>query len=203
MLGSSFFRGLSLSGVALLALSSFSGSGLAGGNHGEPPSVYDQTYSGPPIIRRIPGLRLLFGDYALTQDEYDQLYGKKKKKNQIDESYYEPKPAAPAKPKPLKPAAKATTSPAATPVKPGTGDGANAALPQKTASATAAKPAASGGPLSCEKATEVVSGYGFSSVEASACSGKLYAFNAKRGGKSFAIKLNPASGELTEVKKLP
>ena len=34
-------------------------------------------------------------------------------------------------------------------------------------------------------------------------SGKVYAFNAQRGGKSFAIKLDSASGELTEVKKLP
>ena len=199
MLGSSFFRVLSLSGVALLSLSSFSAPGMAGGNHGEPPPVYEQNYSGPPIIRRIPGLRILFGDYAVSQDEYDQLYEKKKKKKQIDESYYEPKPVAPAKQKPLKPAAKAATAPAG---KPATSTSTNLALPQKTASATPAKPAA-GGPLSCEKATEVVSGYGFSSVEASACTGKLYAFNAKRGGKNFAIKLNPASGELTEVKKLP
>ena len=57
--------------------------------------------------------------------------------------------------------------------------------------------------MSCEKATAVVSGFGFSSVEAASCSGKLYAFNAKRDGKSFAIKLDPASGELKEVKKLP
>lgn len=190
MLGSSFFRGLSLTGLALLALPAAASPGLAGSNQPAAPPVYEQDYSGPAIIRRIPGLRLLFGDYALTQEEYDQLYEKKKKKTQIDESYYEPQPAQPARPKPVKPAAKPATA-------------ANPALPQKTASATPpAKPAGSG-PLSCEKATEVVSGFGFSSVEASACSGKLYAFNAKRGGKSFAIKLDPASGELTEVRKLP
>jgi hypothetical protein len=200
MLGLSFIRGLSLGSVALLALPFAATPGVAGSNHGEPPPVYEQNYSGPPIIRRIPGLRILFGDEAMTQDQYDQLNEKKKKKkNQIDESYYEPKPAAPAKPKPLKPAAKAATAPAAKPAAPA---GTNAALPQKTASTTPAKPPA-GGPLSCEKATEVVSGFGFSSVEASTCTGKLYAFNAKRGGKSFAIKLDPASGQLTEVKKLP
>ena len=92
--------------------------------------------------------------------------------------------------------------PSADPSGPAATPGSSAAAPQKTASATPAKPLP-GGPLSCDKATEVVSGYGFSSVEASACSGKLYAFNAKRDGKTFAIKLDPVSGELTEVKKLP
>lgn len=188
-------RGVSLAGLGLMAAGLPAAPALAGGNHGEPPPVYEQNYSGPPIIRRIPGLRILFGDYALTEDEFNQLYGEKKKKKKIDETYYEPQPA---KPKPSKQAPpKADTMTAAKPAAP-----ANPALPQKTASAAPAKPAA-GGPLSCEKATEVVSGYGFSSVEASTCSGKLFAFNAKRGGKSFAIKLDPATGELTEVKKLP
>ena len=49
----------------------------------------------------------------------------------------------------------------------------------------------------------IVSGYGFSSVAAESCKGKVYAFNATRDGKKFAVKLDPASGELTEVKKLP
>ena len=91
----------------------------------------------------------------------------------------------------VKPPAKAAAKPSANP-----------ALPQKSAAANPAKPLAEG-PLSCEKATTVVSGFGFSSVEAASCAGKVYAFNAKRGGKSFAIKLDPTSGELTEVKKLP
>ncbi|MCA3561879.1 MAG: hypothetical protein IOC82_12710 [Aestuariivirga sp.] len=196
MWGSSIIRGVSLAGVALLALGT-SGPAMAGGKQGEPPPVNTGTYSGPPIVRNIPGLRLLFGDYTLTEEEYNKLFEKKKKKPQIDESYYEPQPAAPAKPKPAKPAASTVTAPAkqAAP--------ANPALPQKTASAGAAPNPAGGAPLSCEKATEVVSGFGFSSVEASSCSGKLYAFNAKRGGRSFAIKLDPASGEITEVKKLP
>ena len=120
-----------------------------------------------------------------------------KKKKKIDETYYEPQPVVPAKPKPVKPATKTATAP--TDAAKITG---NPALPQKTQTASAAKPLADG-PLTCEKATEVVSGYGFSSVEASSCTGRLYAFNAKRGGKSFAIKLDSTSGELTEVKKLP
>jgi len=197
MFGSSFIRGLSLGCLALFAIGTLAGGAQAGGNHGEPPPVYEDNYTGPPIIRRIPGLRVLFGDYAVTEDQYNQLHEKKKKKK-IDESYYEPQPAPSAKPKAVKPPpAKSATAPAAP-----AGSTTNPALPQKTASATPAKPLAEG-PLSCEKATEVVSGFGFSSVEASSCAGKLYAFNAKRGGKSFAIKLDPTSGQLTEVKKLP
>ena len=190
MSGSSFIRGLSLFGVALLALGHDADAASAGSEKREAPSVYDDTYTGPPVIRRIPGVRILFGDSALEDDEFDDGQKKKKKKKQLDESYYEPAPAAPLKPKVVKPPAASAAKPPANP-----------ALPQKAA-ASPAKPLAEG-PLSCEKATSVVSGYGFSSVEASTCSGKLYAFNAKRGGNSFAIKLDPASGELTEVKKLP
>ena len=160
-----------------------------------PPYYEDEYYPGPPLIRRIPGLRILFGDYAMSQEEYDALYGPRRHR-QFDERYYEPEIPPPPP--------RSTAKPKAT-----------AAKPQKPATATAAKPsgqkstaanqklASSAGPLSCEKATSVVSGYGFSSVEAASCSGKVYAFNAKRGGNAFAIKLDSASGELTEVKKLP
>jgi len=191
MFASMILRGFSLAGAALVALA-LPEPAHAGGNHGEPPPVYEQNYSGPPVIRRIPGLRILFGD----PDEGDTYPGekKKKKKNQFDESYYEPEPAQPAKPKVVKPQ---PAKPAATATAP-----ANPALPQKATATAPAKPLADG-PLSCEKATEVVSGFGFSSVEASSCAGRLYAFNAKRNGKNFAIKLDPASGQLTEVKKLP
>lgn len=155
-----------------------------------PPPDYVDEYSGPPVLRYIPGVRILFGDYALTEDEYDQLYGQRRHR-QFDESYYEPEPAPPPRAKRVTPPAKKP----ATAAKP-------AATQQKTASAAPAKPAA-GGALSCEKATSVISGYGFSSVEAASCTGKSYAFNATRDGKKFAIRLDPASGELTEVKKLP
>jgi hypothetical protein len=191
MSGSTFIRGISLMGLGLLAQAGLAGPGLAGGNHGEPPPVYEQEYSGPPIIRRIPGLRILFGDRTISEDEVNQGDGGKKKKKKIDETYYEPQPTQTVKPKVVKPP----------PPKTGTVN-TNPALPQKTAAATSAK-APGSGPLTCESATQVVAGFGFSSVEASSCSGKIYAFNAKRGGKSFAIKLDPASGQLTEVKKLP
>ena len=193
MIGTSFIRGFSLTGLALLALAGVAGPGVAGSNGNGNTSLGQ--YTGPPIIRHIPGLRLLFGDYVPTEQEYNQNAAKKKK---IDETYYEPRPA-PAKPKPVKPAAKSATAPAAPAASKTIG---NPALPQKTQTASAGKPLADG-PLTCERATEVVSSYGFSSVEAATCTGRLYAFNAKRGGKSFAIKLDSASGTLTEVKKLP
>jgi hypothetical protein len=56
--------------------------------------------------------------------------------------------------------------------------------------------------ISCAKAGEIISGYGFKSVEQVTCKGQFYAFNATRDGKPFTIKLNSASGELTEVKKV-
>lgn len=66
------------------------------------------------------------------------------------------------------------------------------------AKAQAAKKATA---ITCAKAGEIVSGYGFKSVEQVSCSGQTYAFNATRDGKPFSIKLSAASGELTEVKK--
>lgn len=193
MSGSSLFRVLSLGGIALLALGQGADAASAGSETRDAPGVYEDSYSGPPLLRRIPGVRILFGDPVYDSQDVEEPGEKKKKKKQqqLDESYYEPAPAAPAKPKVVKPPAQATAKPPANP-----------ALPQKAASTVAAKPLAEG-PLSCEKATSVVSGYGFSSVEATSCSGKVYAFNAKRGGNSFAIKLDPASGQLTSVKKLP
>jgi hypothetical protein len=55
--------------------------------------------------------------------------------------------------------------------------------------------------ISCDKATRIVSDYGFTQVKATSCKGKVYAFNALRDGKPFTIKVSAASGELTEVKK--
>jgi hypothetical protein len=55
--------------------------------------------------------------------------------------------------------------------------------------------------ISCDKATNIVSDYGFTQVKPTACTGKVYAFSAQRDGKPFVIKMSSASGELTEVKK--
>ena len=58
------------------------------------------------------------------------------------------------------------------------------------------------GAVSCDKATSIVSGYGFGTVKANDCKGQVYEFSAVRDGKNFLIKVSSASGELTEVKKL-
>jgi hypothetical protein len=58
------------------------------------------------------------------------------------------------------------------------------------------------GGMSCDKAGKIVSGYGFTSVKPTTCTGQVFAFNATRSGKAYTIKLSAASGELTEVKKV-
>jgi len=67
----------------------------------------------------------------------------------------------------------------------------------------AEKKTASAAPgISCDKAGAIVSGYGFTSVKPTTCTGQVFAFNATRSGKAYVIKLSSASGELTEVKKV-
>ena len=194
-----FLRGLNLCLAALLAIGLFAGA--AGADQQKKPRrviIEDEYYAGPAFIRRVPGLRIFFGDYALSEEEFDELYGRRARRDAeaYDERYYEPELA--------KPKRKATKKKAEQSNKKKTAAKPAKQAPQKEASAAQKKaaPAKSTG-LSCEKASSVVTGYGFSSVTPSNCEGKVYAFNAQRDGKSFAIKLDPASGELTEVKKLP
>jgi hypothetical protein len=104
-----FVRGLTLSLATLLAFSIVAPSAEA--DHRKKhrrAMIYDNYYAGPDIVRSVPGIRLFFGDYALTEEEFDALYGtgrERKFQREFDEGYYEPEPA-PAKPK-KKPAAKA------------------------------------------------------------------------------------------------
>lgn len=170
--------------------------------------VYDNYYAGPDVVRSVPGLRLFFGDYALTEEEFDALYGTKQGR-EFDEGYYDPEPA-PAKPKkkPAKPAAAASKKPASTAKDVNTASIDTGKKPVAKSTSPENQPAASKAPataaagMTCDKAGSIVSGYGFSGVKAQACQGKVYAFNATRDGKNFAIKVDSASGELTEVKKL-
>ena len=170
--------------------------------------VYDNYYAGPDVVRSVPGLRLFFGDYALTEKEFDALYGTKQGR-EFDEGYYDPEPA-PAKPKkkPAKPAAAASKKPASTAKDVNTASIDTGKKPVAKSTSPENQPAASKAPataaagMTCDKAGSIVSGYGFSGVKAQACQGKVYAFNATRDGKNFAIKVDSASGELTEVKKL-
>ena len=77
-----------------------------------------------------------------------------------------------------------------------------ASVEKKTVTSTEKKTASAASGMSCDKAGEIVSGYGFTSVKPTACTGQIFAFNATRSGKAYVIKLSSASGELTEVKKV-
>ncbi|MBI2717298.1 MAG: hypothetical protein HY245_12285 [Rhizobiales bacterium] len=113
---------------------------------------------------------------------------------QFDDRYYEPIYKPRSKPKPAKesstgpqPKSQATTS---------------AARDQTTTASTSQADKAFTG-MPCDKATGIVTGYGFADVKPTDCEGKVYAFNAIRAGKSYVVRLNSADGELTEVKKQP
>ena len=201
-------RGLALSLTSLLAIGVIAGSALA--DHRKHPRramAYDRYYAGPKIMHGVPGLRLFFGDYALSEEEFDALYGAER---DFDESYYEPEPAPPAKRTVKSVKKRATAAPAVRDS--GADDMTTATVnpakrpvskPRITQPQTEDTEAAATAGLSCDKAGTIVTGYGFTGVKAQSCKGKVYAFNATRDGKSFAIKLDAASGELTEVKKLP
>ncbi len=111
---------------------------------------------------------------GLTAEEYDRIYG-----NKFDKKFYEPD---------YQPPVRKTAIPAV-----------GSAAAKSTTAATAASKSAA---VSCDKASSIITGYGFSDVKPADCLGQVYAFSAARDGKAYAIKLNAASGELTEVKKV-
>jgi hypothetical protein len=150
----------------------------------------------PRVKRRYLKRERQYGNFDPRYDEYeDRPYVPPKKK----------KKAAKAKPA-VKPETKKSTALAPKPetkkstaLAPNSDTKQSAALvPQKPAAAKA-----QGSSMSCDKAAEIITGYGFSTVTPKTCEGQSYAFNATRSGKSYAIKLNPANGELTDVQKLP
>ena len=77
-----------------------------------------------------------------------------------------------------------------------------ASVEKKAVTSAEKKTASAASGMSCDKAGEIVSGYGFTSVKPTTCTGQVFAFNATRSGKAYVIKLSSASGELTEVKKV-
>lgn len=127
--------------------------------------------------------------YYYEEPQPDRFY-------EYDESYYEPEYAGPGEePAPVKPRKKLKPSASQAPV----------AAKKKTTVAKATteevQPKTTAA-LSCDKATAIVAGFGFATIKAEDCDGKVYAFSATRDGKAYAIKLSAASGELTEVRKL-
>jgi hypothetical protein len=77
-----------------------------------------------------------------------------------------------------------------------------ASVDKKAVTSVEKKTASAASGMSCDKAGEIVSGYGFTSVKPTTRTGQVFAFNATRSGKAYVIKLSSASGELTEVKKV-
>jgi len=77
-----------------------------------------------------------------------------------------------------------------------------ASVEKKAVTSVEKKTASAASGMSCDKAGQIVSGYGFTSVKPTTCTGQVFAFNATRSGKAYVIKLSSASGELTEVKKV-
>jgi hypothetical protein len=148
---------------------------------------FDRYYAGPIYIP-VPRVYKYISEFGDPFEESDAAYG-----DSFDNAYYEPSvepsPAKPSTLKRKKPALAAAKSGAA--VKPA----------GKQASLETTKPMAAP-PLTCDKATGVVAGFGFGDVKPSDCNGQVYAFNATRDGKSYAIKLNATSGQLTEVRKV-
>jgi hypothetical protein len=195
-----FARGLALSLATLVAIGAVSTAAEADHRRKQRRVMaYDHYYAGPPIVRGIPGMRLFFGDYALTEEEFNALYGPGNGDG-FDESYYEPEPVTPKK---KKPAAKSVKAPNSKSQKVISATGKKSVAAKTAAAQPAAKSdASSTSAMSCDKAGSIVSGFGFTAVKPENCKGKIYAFNATRDGKPFSIKLDPASGELTEVKKL-
>jgi hypothetical protein len=155
---------------------------------------YRSYYPGPMYVPRP------FYDRGFYDDlEYDEDF---------EEDYYEPRYAEPDEydfdeppPKPAKKKKKTVNS-----ERPSDGQTTKTASKQpESKSEQAKKRTASTGSdkaVNCDRAAKIVSSYGFGAVTAKSCTGKIYSFNASRGGKSYEIKLSSASGELTEVRKV-
>lgn len=77
-----------------------------------------------------------------------------------------------------------------------------AVVKKKATRSTGNKTPSADSAISCDRAEKIVSGYGFANVTANTCTGQVFAFNAMRSGNAYVIKLNSASGELTEVNKV-
>ena len=149
-------------------------------------------------------------DNFLGPDDYDArdyYYVPRKKRQRYyeqqydqQESYYDPQYDEPVYVKPPK----RKTAKIAPSNKPTTVKKASVASVKKpaTTSSTISSTKSSGSGMSCDKASSIISGYGFSSVKPTSCKGQVYAFSAVRSGKNYQISLNASSGELTEVKKV-
>jgi hypothetical protein len=139
---------------------------------------YESFYPGPVYIPPPRYMRKYDRYSAYEDDSYDDDY---------DPNYYEPQYAPPKKKWKKAPPAPQATKPSTK----------KKTVTKQPSQATQKKATS----ITCDKASKIVAGYGFSSVKASTCQGKEYAFAATRDGADYVIKMSSASGELTQVKK--
>ena len=125
---------------------------------------------------------------AANKGNSEDIYG-----NNFDDAYYTPdyQPAVPASKWPMKKAA--NVHPSDLPV---------VQKVQRTLKGPTPEKAKSRAGMSCDTASSIVGAYGFSDVKPANCTGQVYAFDGSRDGRAYTIKLNAASGELTEVRKV-
>ena len=158
---------------------------------------YETYYPGPEYIPPPRYYRYFDEPEVLPPDEFDSAYFGG---DGFNEDYYEPRYEPQLRKRVDSPVKKKLRAATATSSKPA----AKTSTPVKTA-AVEPQPkssTATGSSSNCDKAGKIVGSYGFENIKPTDCEGQVYAFNASRGGKNFAIKFSAASGELTEVKKL-
>jgi len=171
-------------------------------NYGYEPS-YESYYPGPAYIPapryyyyELRPRRPMRWDPALRRRALRRLYQYDPNYYAYEPDYSEPEYIAPPRKKKKKLSLPSSKEPTKKVV---TKDAAKVVPKDAPKETKAAKKSSA---MSCDKASDIVTGYGFSDVKATSCSGSVYSFAAARDGKPYTIKLSAASGELTEVKKV-
>ena len=174
-------------------------------NYGYEPS-YESYYPGPLYIPEpryyyyeLQPRRPTRWDPVLRRRAVRRLYQYDPNYYAYEPEYYEPEYIPPPRKKKKKLSLPTTKQPSKKVV---TKDSTKVVTKDADDVVTTTKPAKKSSALSCDKASDIVTGYGFSNVKATSCSGSVYSFAAARDGKPYSIKLSAASGELTEVKKV-
>ncbi len=133
--------------------------------------------------------------------EADVEYDRSQTYDQFDANYYEPEVyVRPPTAQNVKPKQHATKPPVA--AKKPTPKLALAKPDLPDAPKKSLKKSDSGSGVTCAKATQIVTGYGFSDVKVKSCTGTTYAFTGTRSGKNYEISVSAARGDLTEVKRI-
>jgi hypothetical protein len=114
--------------------------------------------------------------------------------------YVAPTYAAPVLPKPKKIVKTARVAPKTPDATTATATTNTKVASAPVASAPPTKPTTT---VDCDKGAAIVSGFGFDNVKTKACAADTLAYNAERSGQPFEVSVNPKTGELIAVKKLP